>query len=475
MAPLFPQLPVLSSNPGYTEAHAAYALVRNYYASKAFSSGNTQTVSVQCWLARMEAKKAKPTPIHDIYMAMNNVPVNIGVRDLKELVRILLLPQIISWVRGYDLSTVDFTLRKEHWIELVAQHPDVNAIAEDFFVTKANPRGLQTRTFSNKHPAKLYLGIDNPTYNTILAHFDELDSPLVDDDEEPPMSSRTSRTKVSSYYANWAEPLLTHLQTSGNPGLTTSPEAAHIKNALMLQVQPKLKAAKSVCSDFLIYILPGASWKTLIQNPRIFSDVTKGLPTHDVIFYNTKAQPVSGGFKSALPGRSKNALFPDSSPSKAVCLKQGFHLQSGDKVMYEGVSQVKFLCSELNLLGWGDTMMDLVYVFMERSESELGRPPFEIPVMRFVSAGLAISQSNQQEAFMVEEWIDPETQGPFVKYIHNNSGRPRDFERADHQIRAEFLSFCQHVQYFKTNGAAYISDFQGGLELLTDPQIISDP
>ncbi|KAJ7598200.1 hypothetical protein C8J56DRAFT_1038979 [Mycena floridula] len=38
---------------------------------------------------------------------------------------------------------------------------------------------------------------------------------------------------------------------------------------------------------------------------------------------------------------------------------------------------------------------------------------------------------------------------------------------------AAFLCFSQHVQYLKTGGLAYISDYQGASDLLTDPQIMT--
>ncbi|KAJ7683054.1 hypothetical protein B0H14DRAFT_3677535 [Mycena olivaceomarginata] len=40
---------------------------------------------------------------------------------------------------------------------------------------------------------------------------------------------------------------------------------------------------------------------------------------------------------------------------------------------------------------------------------------------------------------------------------------------------ADFLSFTQHVQYYKTAGMVYLSDLQGTLERLTDPQIMTSP
>jgi len=37
------------------------------------------------------------------------------------------------------------------------------------------------------------------------------------------------------------------------------------------------------------------------------------------------------------------------------------------------------------------------------------------------------------------------------------------------------ICFIQHVQYWKTKGMVYVSDFQGARNLLTDPQIMSSP
>ncbi|KAJ7920089.1 hypothetical protein B0H13DRAFT_1605718, partial [Mycena leptocephala] len=88
-------------------------------------------------------------------------------------------------------------------------------------------------------------------------------------------------------------------------------------------------------------------------------------------------------------------------------------------------------------------------------------PNFEVPKMRFVHAGLAIGQTDERDTFVVKEWIDPEKEGPFIKYIHNRSARPRNFQDPEHSLRAKFLAFAQHVQFFKTDRTAYVSDFQG--------------
>ncbi|KAG6847916.1 hypothetical protein H0H93_004912, partial [Arthromyces matolae] len=117
------------------------------------------------------------------------------------------------------------------------------------------------------------------------------------------------------------------------------------------------------------------------------------------------------------------------------------------------------------------------------------QPEFEIPKLRFVNAGVAISHDRKgaqriggegapkgaemKRAYLLEEYIHEETE--FVKYISNGSAVPcLDINHPLYNV-AEFLTFIQHVQYSKTGGTVYVSDFQGGKELLTDPQIMTSP
>ena len=99
-------------------------------------------------------------------------------------------------------------------------------------------------------------------------------------------------------------------------------------------------------------------------------------------------------------------------------------------------------------------------------------PPFYIPRLRFVEAGLALSYNQAQlaggpgqkskslsprAAFLVEELIS----GAFIKYIHNMDCNPLlDPDEPGYEI-AEFLACTQHIQYAKTGGLAFISDYQG--------------
>ncbi|KAG1883961.1 hypothetical protein F4604DRAFT_1919768 [Suillus subluteus] len=49
-----------------------------------------------------------------------------------------------------------------------------------------------------------------------------------------------------------------------------------------------------------------------------------------------------------------------------------------------------------------------------------------------------------------------------------------DPDEVGYEITA-FLACTQHIQYAKTGGLAFISDYQGGCEVLSDPQVLTHP
>ena len=86
-------------------------------------------------------------------------------------------------------------------------------------------------------------------------------------------------------------------------------------------------------------------------------------------------------------------------------------------------------------------------------------------------------ESSKEKVFLVEEWFNPDTGYSFEKYLGNRfldpclppTATPKAYEIA------EFLVFAQHVQWEKTCGLAFTSDYQGGGDILTDLQITSNP
>jgi hypothetical protein len=84
----------------------------------------------------------------------------------------------------------------------------------------------------------------------------------------------------------------------------------------------------------------------------------------------------------------------------------------------------------------------------------------------------------EEKVFLVEEWIHTdEVNRQFLKYINNRLPISCLSITASSTAvsTAEFLTFAQHVQWQKTNFAAFTSDYQGAADILTDPQITSNP
>jgi hypothetical protein len=164
------------------------------------------------------------------------------------------------------------------------------------------------------------------------------------------------------------------------------------------------------------------------------------------------------------------------------------------------VDELAKLFREANVLYWAKALLGLVYDFIDRAIADASDPPpFVIPHVRFVEAGLALSYSQgsskptlktgtARTAFLLEEVIEGDD---FTKFIHNMDPDPLLDPDQDGYEFALFLAFTQHIQYVKTGGLVYISDYQGmcsesmtqysifstdrtgNTKLLTDPQIMT--
>lgn len=135
------------------------------------------------------------------------------------------------------------------------------------------------------------------------------------------------------------------------------------------------------------------------------------------------------------------------------------------------------LFREANILYWAKALLNMTYNYIHHCISEASKePPFNIPTLRFVDAGLVFAYTQKLNAsqsiyaaYIAEELIDVTPVGPdsenadsgFVKFIHNSSPNPYPIPSEYEYEIAEFLAFTQHVQYANTGGQVYISDYQG--------------
>jgi hypothetical protein len=175
-----------------------------------------------------------------------------------------------------------------------------------------------------------------------------------------------------------------------------------------------------------------------------------------------------GSFKVAYKGFCDDVL-PDFK-SAMVCAKQVFENPTASpqpkKIripVYEKlVSELK---NELKTFVWASSLLDEVYAFIKNRKPDA---EFEIPRFRFVKAALGEDNEDQEkrQAYLLEEYIDESSEGPFMKYVNNGVAKPLGGTTRvsdTYRRRAEFLCFTQHVQYVISGKIAYVSDYQGML------------
>ena len=209
-------------------------------------------------------------------------------------------------------------------------------------------------------------------------------------------------------------------------------------------------------------------------------DVT---PTHGYISFDVTQKLKYGAFKSMREGRINlvglvgPCPFPmvAGAPGPSVVLKQPYmdnpgtiDADSSSAIPTLSLSpddQARELSADALSTQWADSLLRDVYDFISEYQKQANTTcPVKIPSFRFVTTGLAMATlpSNKREIFLVEELIRGE-EGPWRKYLNNNSSRPCQFPDDDdeNRQRADFLAFAQHVQYWRTGCLAFTSDFQG--------------
>ncbi|KAF9062571.1 hypothetical protein BDP27DRAFT_1233430 [Rhodocollybia butyracea] len=120
---------------------------------------------------------------------------------------------------------------------------------------------------------------------------------------------------------------------------------------------------------------------------------------------------------------------------------------------------------ECALLMWCKSLLRHVLNYVSVLEAKNGPCPLGIYNLCFVPAAMVSCKgegTRKAESYIVEDRIE----GTWQKYILNSRAVP--LMAADEQgyERAQFMCFLQHLQFDKTKGLAYISDWQGTLFLI---------
>ncbi|KAG2356261.1 hypothetical protein BDR07DRAFT_1242123, partial [Suillus spraguei] len=160
----------------------------------------------------------------------------------------------------------------------------------------------------------------------------------------------------------------------------------------------------------------------------------------------------AGGFKTAHPGWLTLFAAPDSGlgscPCEKVTVKQPFHKifppgsskAPGKYVIrrYAAADELPKLFQEANMLYRVGPLLEFAYDYIDQCIARsTDPPPFTIPWLRFVKAGLALSYSQAASdpdqkskgcfplaGFLLEELIGDDDGRNFIKYIHNMDCNP---------------------------------------------------
>jgi hypothetical protein len=218
----------------------------------------------------------------------------------------------------------------------------------------------------------------------------------------------------------------------------------------------------------MVYLTSEVDFSTLIKDARGFHAMEHCSKAIDLtLLYNPAGPHKLGAFKRASLGcTDQPALVGDSN---SVMVKQCFYksLVDGEAIPFDNHTQITKLSMEINCLRWSSALMRLTYDYIDGHIKNCGsaQAPFAIPHMRFVKSALAIVHDTR-DTYLLEEVIDEDTEGNFIKYIGNGSAKPLDHLEGEKLNRARFLCFCQHLQYNMTKNLAFVSDFQGMLMIL---------
>lgn len=100
-----------------------------------------------------------------------NIPVHIGVQQLKTIAFYTILPAFLKWSNNYPLTIEHIRMRDKKWVEFIPAEPDVDAVAKDFYVFKSKAAaGSGGKKVFRAGQANLMLEIECEKYQEILEY-----------------------------------------------------------------------------------------------------------------------------------------------------------------------------------------------------------------------------------------------------------------------------------------------------------------
>lgn len=229
-----------------------------------------------------------------------------------------------------------------------------------------------------------------------------------------------------------------------------------------------------------LYVGRTCTFNELLSLPA-FDPKTAEAPVPATLMLGPDPVGTAGSFKQAYTGRIcslSGAPFPDAVPFTSgaeVCAKRAIKSVRGSKIeLLDDASSLSVLAREMRALEYGAALTKLGYSFIDRELQKADDPPPHIYRLSYVNFALFIAEPTSNGGkrgsngvFLIEDLLNVNT---FEKYLTNSSVVPLEEDRSDF---TEFLNFIQHVQWAKTGGGMFVSDFQGTTRRSLTPVLLA--
>ncbi|KAJ7177076.1 hypothetical protein C8R46DRAFT_48284 [Mycena filopes] len=516
---------------GYSDAHAHYSDQREAWAKRAYAGGAGETIGIIMQVLHdVPGKFKKGGLVHNLSEG-KSIPANSTPLYIIHVVMKYMRPLLLAATRGFQFNWDHLIVRDVvSWTNL-AQEDDTHPFYYDrCLVTSSSKSKDKVKVFKRPKTSFIVaLVVPSDQWEEYVTYAATLE---VEKEETPAAASSSSRTSTQTTRSssrrthgaqfNWdddydpQETGTSKRERSASLSAPTTPPPSK-KRTPPEYVSPdrnKLWQALAIggASD-----IAEASTRATSERVEFFQITECSLhellhcETGGVQFFKCEAQNSAQGslmivfknhigvgtFKTAHAGHLSLIHLPSrglgTSPNQRVAVKRLYRTRSQktDSASWvvrrlSAADEYAKTLQEANLLFWAASIMSFTYSFINHFTTSTDKElPFTIPDLRFVHAGVAVAHdqvtgtniantSTIRRTYILEEFIDTATDD-FVKYIHNGDAAPHLQSEDPLYDIAQFLCFTQHVQYFKTGGAVFLSDLQGSHNLLTDPQIMTSP
>ncbi|EJD33869.1 hypothetical protein AURDEDRAFT_177063 [Auricularia subglabra TFB-10046 SS5] len=476
-------VPMMPPAAGYSAAHMVYAQQKSNAARHAQQvAPAADTVNCTIYVVYLPEGKPKPVTVGDVLTGMGAVHISLGVAQLRQLALEAILP---LWAK-YTQSTCSFPADAQLINDVSALLPHAVKKGRSYQQLKLAFR-ITFRDYENMMTCMAEGNV--PTMKSINAARTASSSGMADlSDEEMIFTEVASSMVPKRKYADTraqGQPT-TPPRKFGPPAEYKSPERRELRAALANTADITFSGA----AQLLYQHRPGKFYP--LERFKSFEECLRAAP----LSIKTLGEGFSaellvgrdmlgeiGAFKAAFPGNLRG-------PARVIdlvkflgtdlCVKKAINQTAKGKnfTLMSNADALVMILKEVRNWQWASSLQLLVESFIAR---ELGRMATEglhmsgapqIPTFSFVDMGIFVFDDQEKAGGVVllETKLDLNL---WCKYIGNADTRVlrnlKGVERRD----AEFLSFCQHVQWVKTDGQVFVADYQGADRILTDPQILT--